>query len=180
MRILVAGATTFALLVASGFVAPAVGQTPEDRLAELGIELPTPDMPVANYVKAVTAGTLVFVAGHGPCGGLDESNTGKIERDHSVEEGYAIARWVGICALASLKREVGELSRVKRIVRVFGMVNASPEFTGHSQVINGFSDLMEQVFGPEISKHARAAVGMSSLPRDQTVEVEMVVELHPS
>jgi enamine deaminase RidA (YjgF/YER057c/UK114 family) len=69
---------------------------------------------------------------------------------------------------------------VKRIVRVFGMVNASPEFTGHSQVINGFSDLMEQVFGPEISKHARAAVGMSSLPRDQTVEVEMVVELHPS
>jgi enamine deaminase RidA (YjgF/YER057c/UK114 family) len=166
--------------VGSVAVAPAAGQTPELRLAELGIELPTPDLPVANYVKAVTAGTLVFVAGHGPCGGLDESNTGKIDLDHTVEEGYDIARWVGICVLASLKREVGDLSRVKRIVRVFGMVNSTPDFTGHSQVINGFSDLMEEVFGPEVSKHARAAVGMASLPRDQAVEIEMVVELHPS
>jgi enamine deaminase RidA (YjgF/YER057c/UK114 family) len=161
-------------------VSPAAAQTPEERLADLGIELPTPDLPVANYVKAVTAGTLVFVAGHGPCGGLDDSNTGKIDRDHTVEEGYRIARWVGVCVLASLKREVGDLSRVKRIVRVFGMVNATAEFTGHSQVINGFSDLMEEVFGPDISKHARAAVGMVSLPRDQAVEIEMVVELHPS
>lgn len=160
--------------------APVTGQTPEARLVELGIELPVPDAPVANYVKAVTAGDLVFVAGHGPCGGLDQSNTGKIDRDHTVEEGYAIARWVGVCALASLKREIGDLSRVKRIVRVFGMVNATPEFTGHSQVINGFSDLMEEVFGPAISLHARAAVGMASLPRDQSVEIEMVVELHPS
>ena len=162
-----------------GFARAAVAQqTPEQRLAELGIELPTPDAPVANYVKAVTAGNLVFVAGHGPCGGLDESNTGKIDRDHTVEEGYAIARWVGVCVLASLKREIGELSRVKRIVKVHGMVNSSPEFTGHSRVINGFSDLMEEVFGPEISKHARAAVGMASLPRDQTVEIETVVEIH--
>ena len=168
------------LIMALGAAAPIVAQTPEDRLAELGIELPTPDAPVANYVKAVTAGDLVFVAGHGPCGGLDETNTGKIGRDHTVEEGYALARWVGVCVLASLKREIGDLSRVKRIVRVHGMVNAPPDFTQHSQVINGFSDLMEEVFGPAISKHARAAVGMSSLPRDQAVEIETVVELHPS
>jgi enamine deaminase RidA (YjgF/YER057c/UK114 family) len=168
------------LIAAFAFCSPLLAQTPEERLDELGIELPTPDAPVANYVKAVTAGELVFVAGHGPCGGLDETNTGKIGRDHTVEEGYAIARWVGVCVLASLKREIGDLSRVKRIVRVFGMVNAPPEFTQHSQVINGFSDLMEEVFGPAISKHARAAVGMSSLPRDQAVEIETVVELHGS
>lgn len=160
------------------WAAAAAAQSPEERLAELGIDLPVPDAPVANYVKAVTAGNLVFVAGHGPCGGLDESNTGKIGLDHTVEEGYAIARWVGVCVLASLKREIGDLSRVRRIVRVFGMVNTEPDFTQHSQVINGFSDLMEEVFGPAISKHARAAVGMASLPRDQAVEIEMVVELH--
>ncbi|WP_420633293.1 RidA family protein [Candidatus Palauibacter sp.] len=162
------------LLAASG----AAGQTPEARLAELGIELPTPDAPTANFVKAVTTGNLVFLAGHGPCGGLNETNTGKVGLDHTVEEGYAIARWVGVCLLASLAREIGDLSRVKRIVRVFGMVNTPPDFTQHSQVINGCSDLMEQVFGPAISKHARAAVGMASLPRDQSVEIEMVVELH--
>ena len=153
-------------------------QTPAERLAELGIELPTPDAPTANFVKAVTTGNLVFLAGHGPCGGLDESNTGKVGLDHTVEEGYEIARWVGVCLLASLAREIGDLSRVKRIVRVFGMVNTPPDFTQHSQVINGCSDLMEQVFGPAISKHARAAVGMASLPRDQSVEIEMLVELH--
>ena len=172
-----AGAMAIVGLVVAGASTVEAQPTPEDRLAELGIVLPTPDAPVANYVKAVTAGNLVFVAGHGPCGGLDESNTGKIDRDHTVEEGYAIARWVGVCVLASLKREIGELSRVKRIVKVHGMVNSSPEFTGHSQVINGFSDLMEEVFGPEISKHARAAVGMASLPRNQTVEIETVVEI---
>jgi enamine deaminase RidA (YjgF/YER057c/UK114 family) len=155
-----------------------IAQTPEVKLAELGIELPTPDMPHANFVKSVTAGNLVFLAGHGPCGGLNDENTGKIGLDHTVEEGYAIARWVGVCLLASLKREIGDLSRVKRIVRVFGMVNTQPTFTQHSQVINGCSDLMEEVFGPAISKHARAAVGMASLPRDQSVEIEMVVEIH--
>lgn len=162
------------LTLASG----AAAQTPEERLAELGIELPTPDAPTANFVKAVTTGNLVFLAGHGPCGGLDESNTGKVGLDHTVEEGYEIARWVGVCLLASLAREIGDLSRVRRIVRVFGMVNTPPDFTQHSQVINGCSDLMEQVFGPAISKHARAAVGMASLPRDQSVEIEMLVELH--
>ncbi len=166
------------LFVMLPLAAGAAAQTPEERLAELGIELPTPDAPTANFVKAVTTGNLVFLAGHGPCGGLDESNTGKVGLDHTVEEGYEIARWVGVCLLASLAREIGDLSRVKRIVRVFGMVNTPPDFTQHSQVINGCSDLMEQVFGPAISKHARAAVGMASLPRDQSVEIEMLVELH--
>ena len=166
------------LLVLLPLAAGASAQTPEERLAELGIELPTPDAPTANFVKAVTTGNLVFLAGHGPCGGLDETNTGKVGLDHTVEEGYAIARWVGVCLLASLAREIGDLSRVKRIVRVLGMVNTPPDFTQHSQVINGYSDLMEQVFGPAISKHARAAVGMASLPRDQSVEIEMLVELH--
>jgi len=170
---------TLVLPLASGSVAgqSREGRTPEAVLAELGIELPTPDAPVANYVKAVTAGNLVFLAGHGPCGGLSEENTGKVGTDLTVEEGYAVARWVGVCLLASLKREIGDLSRVERIVRVFGMVNTTPDFTQHSQVINGCSDLMEEVFGPAISKHARAAVGMSSLPRDQAVEIEMIVEL---
>ncbi|WP_419165879.1 RidA family protein [Candidatus Palauibacter sp.] len=168
-------AGVFALLLGASGVA---GQTPEERLAELGIELPAPDAPTANFVKAVTTGNLVFLAGHGPCGGLDETNTGKVGLDHTVEEGYAIARRVGVCLLASLAREIGDLSRVKRIVRVFGMVNTPPDFTQHSQVINGCSDLMERVFGPAISKHARAAVGMASLPRDQSVEIEMLVELH--
>ena len=175
------GAVAFALVVpvTSGWVAPAAAQDvdPERRLAELGIELPTTAAPVANYVKAVTTGNLVFVAGHGPCGGLDETNTGKVGRDLTVEEGYAVARWVGICLLASLKREISDLGRVRRIVRVFGMVNALPDFTQHSQVINGCSDLLEQVFGPAVAKHARAAVGMASLPRDQAVEIEMVVEI---
>ncbi len=175
---------TLATLVALAALAPATVAAqptdPEARLAQLGIELPVPDAPVANYVKAVTAGSLVFLAGHGPCGGLNAGNTGKVGGDLTVEEGYVVARWVGICLLASLKREIGDLSRVKRIVRVFGMVNATPDFTAHSQVINGCSDLLEEVFGPAVAKHARAAVGMASLPRDQAVEIEMVVELHPS
>ena len=172
-------ALALVLGVTSGWVSRAAAQEvdPEQRLVDLGIELPTPDAPVANYVKAVTTGNLVFVAGHGPCGGLNETNTGKVGRDHSVEEGYAVARWVGICLLASLKREIGDLRRVRRIVRVFGMVNAPPDFTQHSQVINGCSDLLEEVFGPAVAKHARAAVGMASLPRDQAVEIEMVVEI---
>lgn len=167
------------LSLAVAVVGPAAAQEidPERRLAEMGIELPTPDAPVADYVKAVTTGNLVFLAGHGPCGGLNETNTGKIGRDVTVEEGYAVARRVGVCLLASLKREIGDLRRVRRIVRVFGMVNAPPEFTQHSQVINGCSDLLERVFGAAVAKHARAAVGLSSPPRDQAVEIEMVVEI---
>ena len=148
---------------------------PEARLAALGIELPSPYPPVANYVRAVSAGDLVFLAGHGPCE-FTEADKGKVGRERTVEEGYETARRTAICMLASLKDEIGDLSRVKRIVRVFGMVNAVDDFTRHSEVINGFSDLMVEVFGDR-GRHARAAVGMASLPFDLTVEIEMIVEV---
>lgn len=150
---------------------------PEARLAELGIELYEPPPPVANYVKAVQTGNLVFLAGHGPTK-LDGSGylTGQVGTDLTIEEGYAAARLVGIALLSSLKAEIGDLSRVKRIVRVFGMVNAPAGFTQQPEVINGASDLLVEVFG-ERGKHARAAVGMGSLPRNIAVEIEMVVEI---
>jgi enamine deaminase RidA (YjgF/YER057c/UK114 family) len=149
-------------------------QDPEARLRELGIKLYPPDAPVANYVRAVRTGNLVFLAGHGECGGT--RLTGKAGRDVAVDSAYASARRVGICLLSSLKAEIGDLSKVKRIVKVLGMVNATPEFTDHPRVINGFSDLMVQVFG-ERGKHARSAVGMGSLPFGMTVEIEMIVEV---
>lgn len=150
-------------------------QNPEARLKELGITLPTPSKPVANYVKAVQSGNLLFVAGHGTCDGGVQF-TGKAGRDRTLEQAYENARQVGICMLATLKSELGDLRRVRRIVKVLGMVNATPEFADHPRVINGFSDLMVQVFG-ERGKHARSAVGMMSLPGGITVEVEMVVEV---
>ena len=147
---------------------------PEARLRELGIELYKPDAPVANYVRAVRTGNLVFLAGHGECGGT--RLTGKVGRDVTVDSAYASARRVGLCLLSSLKAEIGDLRKVKRIVKVLGMVNATDQFGDHPKVINGFSDLMVQVFG-ERGKHARAAVGMGSLPFNMSVEIEMVVEV---
>jgi enamine deaminase RidA (YjgF/YER057c/UK114 family) len=150
---------------------------PEARLAELGIELYEPPPPVANYVKAVQTGNLVFVAGHGPTK-LDGTGyvTGQVSVDLTIEEGYDAARLVAIALLSSLKAEIGDLSRVTRIVRLFGMVNAPAGFTDQPEVINGASDLMVEVFGDR-GKHARAAVGMGSLPRNIAVEIEMVVEI---
>jgi len=162
---------------ATAVAAGAQAFDPEARLAELGIELYEPPPPVANYVKAVQTGNLVFLAGHGPTQ-LDGSGyvTGQVGVDLTIEEGYAAARLVGIALLSSLKAEIGDLSRVKRIVRVFGMVNAPAGFTQQPEVINGASDLLVEVFG-ERGKHARAAVGMGSLPRNISVEIEMVVEI---
>ena len=152
------------------------GPSPEDRLAELNIELPELSAPVANYVNAVQSGKLLFLAGKGPKDANGNYITGKLGENLTLEQGYEAARQAGIRQLATLKAELGDLSRVKRIVKVFGMVNATPDFTDHSKVINGFSDLMVEVFG-EAGKHARAAVGMSSLPLGMAVEVDMVVEL---
>lgn len=150
---------------------------PEARLSELGIELPTPSSPVANYVNAVRTGNLVFLAGKGPKKPDGEYVTGKLGTELTVEEGYDAARLVGISQLAVLKDELGNLNKVKRIVKVLGMVNASPDFMNHPEVVNGFSDLMVEVFG-ERGKHARAAVGMGSLPRGISVEIEVVVEVY--
>ena len=167
-----------ALALLAGSPVAASGQdeaTPEERLRELGIELPPAYAPVANYVRAVRSGSLVFLGGHGPCEFAEEYR-GKVGQDRTVDEAYESARRTGICLLASLKDEIGDLSKVTRIIRVFGMVNAVEGFTQHSKVINGCSDLLVEVFG-ERGRHARAAVGMASLPFDMTVEIEMIVEV---
>lgn len=150
----------------------------EERLAELGIELddePTP--PVANYVPAVRTGNLIFLSGHGPDKPDGSQVIGKVGEDISLEEGQQAARLTGISLLTSLKAEIEDLNKVKRVVKVFGMVNATNDFTEHPQVINGFSDLMVDVFG-EKGKHARAAVGMGSLPGNIPVEIDMIVEVN--
>lgn len=149
---------------------------PERRLEELGIVLPEPTAPVANYVKAVRSGNLVFLSGHGPYRSDGTLVTGKLGRDLEIDEGYEAARLTGIALLASLKNEIGDLNRVRRIVKVFGMVNADPSFTDMPKVINGCSDLLVEIFG-ERGRHARAAVGMASLPVGIAVEIDMVVEV---
>jgi enamine deaminase RidA (YjgF/YER057c/UK114 family) len=146
---------------------------PEARLRTLGLTLPPASAPIANYVRAVRTGNLVFLAGTGEC---SNAVTGKVSRDVSVDSAYASARRVGLCLLSSLKNEIGDLRKVKRIVRVFGMVNSLPDFIEQPRVINGCSDLLVSVFG-ERGRHARAAVGMVSLPNGITVEIEMVVEV---
>ena len=156
-----------------------VGDTnydPEAKLADLGITLGTPSSPVANYVNVVRTGNLLFLAGKGPTQANGELITGKVGGELTVEQGYEAARVTGINQLTVLKAELGNLNRVKKVVKVLGMVNAVPEFGDHPEVINGFSDLMVEVFG-ERGKHARAAVGMGSLPRNIAVEIEMIVEV---
>lgn len=148
----------------------------EERLKELGIELIEPGKPVANYVNSVRTGNLVFMAGKGPRKPDGTNVTGKVGVDLTIEEGYESARLTAIQQLSALKAEIGDLNKVVRIVKVLGMVNANPEFTNQPEVINGFSDLMVEVFGDR-GKHARAAVGMASLPRNISCEIEMIVEV---
>jgi enamine deaminase RidA (YjgF/YER057c/UK114 family) len=152
------------------------GPSADARLVELGIELPNASNPVANYVNAVRTGNLLFLAGKGPQKPDGTYITGKVGADRTIEEGYEAARLTAINQLAVLKAELGSLDKVKRIVKVLGMVNAVEDFTNQPEVINGFSDLMVEVFG-ERGKHARSAVGMASLPRGITVEVELIVEI---
>ncbi|MCL4132870.1 UNVERIFIED_CONTAM: hypothetical protein GTU68_064281 [Idotea baltica] len=149
---------------------------PEANVKKLGIDLPTPSAPVANYVNAVRTGNLIFLAGKGPTFPDGTHMTGRVGDDLSIEQGYEAARLTGINQLAVLKAELGNLNKVKRIVKVLGMVNATPDFTDHPKVVNGYSDLMVEVFG-EKGKHARAAVGMGSLPSNIAVEIEMIVEV---
>jgi enamine deaminase RidA (YjgF/YER057c/UK114 family) len=148
----------------------------EARLEQLGISLPQPPKPVANYVPAVRTGNLVFLAGAGPRKPDGSYITGKVGADLNIEQAYQAARLTGITLLSVLKAEIGDLDKVKRIVKVLGMVNAEPSFAQHPKVMNGFSDLMVEVFG-ERGKHARSAVGMGSLPFNIPVEIEMVVEV---
>lgn len=148
----------------------------EEKIKELGIELETPAKPVANYVGAVKTGNLIFLSGKISKNAEGELILGKLGTDLTVEEGYEAARFCGIAQLSTLKAELGDLSKVVRIVKVTGFVNSDPSFTDQSKVVNGFSDLMVEVFG-ERGKHARAAVGMASLPLGVACEVEMIVEV---
>jgi len=143
----------------------------EKKLKELGISLAPVSPPVANYVNAVRTGDLLFLAGKGP-----GKVSGKLGREFSVEQGYQHARAVGLALLAVMQDELGSLDKVKRVVKVLGMVNAVPEFTDHPKVINGCSDLFVEVFGDK-GKHARSAVGMGSLPMGIPVEIEVIVEV---
>lgn len=149
----------------------------EKRIAELGITLPESPQPIANYVPAVRTGNLLFVAGLGPAAREDGTTpSGKVGSDLTLEEGYDAARLVGINLLSRLKSALGDLDKVERIVKLLSMVNCAPDFNQQPQVANGCSDLLVEVFGDK-GRHARSAVGMSSLPNDIPVEIEMIVEI---
>lgn len=150
--------------------------TPEETLAKLGHQLPTPTKPVAAYVPAVRTGNLVFVSGQLPFVDGKLPKTGRLGDGVTLEEGQAFARTCVLNALAVVKAEVGDLGRVKRVVRVGAFVASADSFTQQPQVANGASELLQQVFG-EAGRHARAAVGVNTLPLGAPVEVELVVEV---
>ncbi len=152
------------------------GSTVEARLRELGFELPPPTPAVGNYVGAVRVGQLVFVSGHGPVKDGELIYQGKLGQDTDVDTGRRAAELVILNALTSLKAEIGNLDCVRRIVKLYGMVNSTPNFVEQPAVIDGASDLLTEVFG-EKGRHARAAVGFVSLPFGIAVEIEMVVEV---
>ena len=153
-----------------------LAQDYDAKLKELHIELPEVGKPIANYVKAVRTGNLLFLAGHGPNKADGSWITGKVGKDLTIEQGYEASKLTAINILATIKAELGTLNKVKRIVKVNGMVNCTPDFTDQPKVINGCSDLLVAVFG-EAGKHARAAVGMNALPMDTAVEIEVIVEI---
>ena len=166
----------FLILIIALTVYQMHAQTPEERIKEKGIVLSIPSAPVANYVNVVRVGNLLYLAGKGP-GKPDGSYvTGKVGKDLTIEQGYEAGRLAAISHLSVLKAELGDLNKVKRIVKVLGMVNCTDDFKDQPKVINGYSDLMVEIFG-EKGKHARSAVGMNSLPLGIAVEVEVIVEI---
>ena len=153
-----------------------IAQDAETKLKEEGIVLIPPSSPVANYVNAVRAGNLLYLAGKGPLKADNTYVTGKVGKDLTIEQGYEAARITAINHLAVLKNELGSLNKVKRIVKVLGMVNCTEDFKDQPKVINGYSDLMVEIFGDN-GKHARSAVGMNALPFNMAVEIEVIVEI---
>ena len=149
----------------------------EQKLHDLGLELGPVGTPLANFIPAVRTGNLLFVAGH-IAGKPDGSvlNPGKVGRDVTEEQAYESAKLAMLNCLASIKQELGDLDRIKRIVKLLVMVNADPEFDRHFVVGNGASDLLVELYG-DLGRHARSAVGMSSLPRKSCVEIEMIIEV---
>lgn len=144
---------------------------PEQKLEELGLKLPSLRPAVGNYVSFVRTGNLIFTAGQG----VDQYH-GKLGRDLTVEEGYAASRQSMLNLLSVVKLELGELSKVKRVVKLLGFVNSTEDFTDQPKVINGASDLLIEIFGDK-GKHARSAVGMAQLPNNTAIEIEMIVEV---
>ncbi len=151
-------------------------ETPYERLKALGITLPAAPPPIANFVTHVQEGNLLFLSGQGPSEADGSQHTGKVGAGVAVEQAYAHARLTGINLIAVMHAALGDLSRVRRVVKLFGMVNAAPDFADHPAVINGCSDLMVEVFGPQ-GVHARSAVGHGSLPGQITVEIEAIVAI---
>jgi len=149
----------------------------EEKLKEMGLELGPVGTPVANYIPAVQTGNLLYVAGH-IAGKPDGSvlNPGKVGRDVTEEQGYESAKLAMLNCLASIKLTLGDLDKVKRVVKLLVMVNADPEFDRHFVIANGASDLLVELYG-DSGRHARSAVGMSGLPRKSCVEIEMIVEV---
>lgn len=145
----------------------------EARLQELGIELPVAVSPIATYVRTVRTGNLLFISGTGP---TDAAPKGKVGTDLTIEQGYAVAREVGLQLIATAKAALGDLDKVSRVVKVLGMVNSAPDFGDQPKVINGCSDLLVQVFG-EKGRHTRSAVGMGALPSNIAVEIECTLEV---
>jgi enamine deaminase RidA (YjgF/YER057c/UK114 family) len=148
----------------------------DKKLKDLNIQLIPPTKPVANYVKAVRTGNLIFLAGHGPAKADGTNITGKVGKDLTIEQGIEAAKTTAISLLSTIKAEVGDLNKVKRVVKVNGWVNCNSDFTDQPKVMNGCSDLLVAVFG-EKGKHARAALGANSLPFNFAVEIEMVIEV---
>jgi enamine deaminase RidA (YjgF/YER057c/UK114 family) len=151
--------------------------SPEARLRELGIEIPEPAPPVANYVGAVRVGELLFVSGHGPYENGEYVHLGKLGRDLDVAAGQAAARIVMLNFLATVRAELGTLDRVERIVKLLVMVNSDPDFGDQPLVANGASDLLVEIFGEERGKHGRSAVGMGALPMGISVEIEGILKV---
>ena len=152
-------------------------QNPYERLSALGIVLPPPPPPIANFVTHVREGNILYLSGQGPREANGYMHAGKVGANVTVEEAYAHARLTGINLLAVMQEALGNLSHIKRVVKLLGMVNAIPEFESHPQVINGCSDLFIEVFGNDVGQHARSAVGFGSLPGNITVEIEAIVAL---
>jgi enamine deaminase RidA (YjgF/YER057c/UK114 family) len=148
----------------------------EAKLVELGLALPGAPGPIANYVRAVRVGNLLFVSGHGPTRDGKYLFTGKLGKDLTIDDGYKAAQLVCLNCLASVREVLGDLDRVKRVVKLLGMVNSAPDFGHQPEVINGASDLLVQLYG-EAGRHARSAVGMGALPRNIAVEIEMILEV---
>jgi enamine deaminase RidA (YjgF/YER057c/UK114 family) len=164
-----------ALAATSGCALAQGATTAEARLKEKNITLPVVPPPVANYVDSVQVGKLLFLSGN--TADAQWKFKGKVGKDLTVQEGYETARQVGLIMLAKVRTALGSLDRVKRVVKVLGMVNSADGFGDQPKVVNGFSDLMVEVFGEANGKHARSAVGMAGLPFNNAVEVEMIVEI---